>query len=75
MRIAKYIANAGICSRREAEKLIKERKVFINNICCEHPSCKITETDKIKINNQIINLNNTIRIWKMYKPKKLSVQI
>ena len=30
MRIAKYIANAGVCSRRDAEKLIEQKKVFIN---------------------------------------------
>ena len=42
MRIAKYIANAGVCSRREAEKLIEKRKVFINGKCCEHPSAKVT---------------------------------
>ena len=28
MRIAKYIANAGVCSRREAEKLIEQKKSF-----------------------------------------------
>ena len=31
MRIAKYIANAGFCSRREAEKLIEKKIVKINN--------------------------------------------
>ena len=30
MRIAKYIANAGICSRRDAERLVLEKKVKIN---------------------------------------------
>ena len=35
MRIAKYIANAGYCSRRDAEKLIYSKKVYINNEICE----------------------------------------
>ena len=30
MRIAKYISNSGVCSRREAEKLIKDGEVYIN---------------------------------------------
>ena len=30
MRIAKYIANAGYCSRRDAEKLINKKIVYIN---------------------------------------------
>ena len=43
MRIAKYIANAGYCSRRDAEKLILNKKVKINNILCVHPSEKVTK--------------------------------
>ena len=31
MRIAKFIANAGFCSRREAEKIIEDKIVKINN--------------------------------------------
>ena len=70
MRIAKFIANAGVCSRREAEKLIERKKVFINEICCEHPSTKVKINDKILVNKKIIQLNNKIRLWKMYKPTK-----
>ena len=71
MRIAKYIANAGICSRREAEKLIKKRKIFINGQCCEHPSTQVTINDKIIFNKKIIKLNTEVRLWKMYKPVKI----
>ena len=70
MRIAKYISNAGYCSRREAEKLIDQKKVYINNICCSHPSTLVNEKDKIVIQNQIIKLQKKVRLWKMYKPKK-----
>ena len=52
MRIAKYIANAGICSRREAEKLIDQKKVFINGNCCDHPSMKVTLDDEIVVNKK-----------------------
>ena len=70
MRIAKYISNAGYCSRREAEKLIDQKKVYINNICCNHTSTLVNEKDKIVIQNQIIKLQKKVRLWKMYKPKK-----
>ena len=70
MRIAKYIANSGLCSRRDAEKLIRQKKVFINNICCEHPSNKVEINDKITVNNKRIHINTKIRLWKMYKPIK-----
>ncbi len=71
MRIAKYLANAGLCSRRDAEKLIVQKKVFINKICCEHPSAKVGKGDEISVNNKIIELNTKIRLWKMYKPTKV----
>jgi len=71
MRIAKYISNAGFCSRREAEKLIEQKKVFINNVCCNHPSEKVTTNDLISINKKVIKLESKVRIWKMYKPPKI----
>ena len=70
MRIAKFISNAGVCSRRDAEKLIKEKKIYINNVCCEHPSFKVGEEDKVIVNNKIISIASKIRLWKMYKPVK-----
>ena len=71
MRIAKYIANSGLCSRREAEKLIDQQKVFINGLICTHPSTKVELIDKIEINKKILKLDNQIRLWKMYKPAKI----
>lgn len=70
IRIAKYIANAGFCSRREAEKLIEDKIVKINNNLCLHPSDKVSENDKITIGKKIIQLQETIRLWKLYKPIK-----
>ena len=68
MRIGKYIANAGICSRRKAEELIKNKEVKINNCICINPATKINEKDIIKVSNKIIKINKKIRIWKLYKP-------
>ena len=70
MRIAKFIANAGFCSRRDAEKLIEDKKVKINNHVCLHPSEKVNEYDKITIEKKIIQIQDSIRLWKIYKPTK-----
>ena len=70
MRIAKYIANAGYCSRRDAEKLILEKKIKINNKLCLHPSEKVNDNDKIKIGKKNIILEKKIKLWKIYKPIK-----
>ena len=70
MRIAKYIANAGFCSRREAEKLIEKKIVKINDIVCIHPSNTVNKKDKVTIGKKLIKLDDTIRLWKIYKPIK-----
>ena len=70
MRIAKFISSAGVCSRRNAEKLIEEKKVKINNKLCMHPSTKILIKDIVKVNGKIIGINQSIKLWKLYKPIK-----
>jgi len=70
IRIAKYIANAGYCSRRDAEKLIEDRLVKINDQLCVRPSDTVTANDKITVGKKIIKLNQTIKLWKIYKPIK-----
>ena len=76
MRIAKYISNAGFCSRREAEQLIWQKKVFINNICCEHPSTKVSIDDQIKIDNKSIKIEKGKSIIEMeYLPFRSAYKI
>ena len=53
MRIAKFIANAGFCSRREAEKLIGDKIVKINNHLCLHPSETVDDSDKVTIGKKL----------------------
>ena len=68
MRISKFIAHSGYCSRRDAEKLIYEKKITINDLVCKTPAINVTEKDIIKINNKKINLLKKKRIWSFYKP-------
>ena len=70
MRIAKYISNAGICSRRDAEKLILKRKVFINDVLCDRPNINVAIHDKIVVNNKTVVIENKVRLWQFYKPIK-----
>ena len=71
MRIAKYISNAGYCSRRDAEKLILSGKVYINDILCEKPNVNVNPNDKILIEKKLVKLKNDIRLWKIYKPSRI----
>jgi len=71
MRIAKYISNAGYCSRREAEKLILNGKVYINNVLCNKPNVNVNLNDKILIEKKLIKYEHNIKLWKFYKPSKV----
>ena len=66
IRISKYLSSAGICSRRDAEKLIVEKKIKINNQLCVHPSHKVSDLDVIKVNNKIVKKINEVEVWKLY---------
>ena len=45
MRLSKFLAHAGYCSRREAEKIIKDDKVIINDVICNDFSYQVDEKD------------------------------
>ena len=68
MRIAKYIAHAGYCSRRQAEELIYQKKVMINGYLCISPATNVSESDVIQVDYKEINIQNEIRLWKFHKP-------
>lgn len=67
-RIAKRIAAAGICSRREAERLIGERKVKVNGEVIDSPALNVSDADKIEVNNRPIFAPNATRLWLYHKP-------
>ncbi|AZL16279.1 pseudouridine synthase [Rickettsiales endosymbiont of Stachyamoeba lipophora] len=70
MRIAKFIASCGICSRRDAEKLISEGKVKINNQVIETPAIQVGSQDIVKVNDEVITLTSS-QIYLYYKPQGL----
>ncbi len=69
MRINKYLSQIGICSRREADKLVDSRRVKVNDEIAILGT-KIKEGDKITIDNKLIKpkKKKTILIA-FYKPK------
>jgi 23S rRNA pseudouridine2605 synthase len=69
VRIAKYIADAGICSRREAERLIQQGKVKLNGVVLETPAVKVTEKDEVQIDGKKIQSKSNCRLWIFNKPK------
>lgn len=55
MRINKYIASAGICSRRKADELIANGNVKVNGAVLTSPGYDVCEGDKIAVNGRLID--------------------
>lgn len=68
MRINKFIAGAGICSRREAEKLIEAGKILVNHLPATIGQQIDPDNDEIKYNNKVIKINNTYTYIMLNKP-------
>ena len=67
-KVSKLIADAGICSRRKAELLIKEGRVKLNNKILTSVPERATIKDLIKVDNKKITSKKEPRLWKYYKP-------
>ena len=73
MRIQKYIAETGLCSRRKAEEYIKDGKITVNGEVAVIGQ-NVEESDNIKYNGKLLKkeeleyylLNKPLRIY-MYK--------
>lgn len=67
-RIAKWLARAGVASRREAEVMIQDGKIFINNEKVTQPATFVQENDIIKADGKIISAPDRTRLWRYHKP-------
>lgn len=67
-RIAKRIARAGVCSRREAEALIASGAVSINGEVLTSPARNVTADDRITVRGKALPEAETTRLWLYYKP-------
>lgn len=54
IRLNKYIANAGICSRREADELIQEGQIKVNGQVVTELGTKITPKDVVEYNEKVV---------------------
>ena len=71
MRIAKYLARLGVCSRREAEKLIAQERVTVNGEVLREAAFNVTGDEKILIDGEKLPKKQEIRLWLYHKPAGL----
>lgn len=70
-RIAKVLARAGVCSRRDAERLIAEGRVSVNALILMTPAHKVQPGDAVRVDGQLIAGAEPPRMWRYHKPSGL----
>ncbi|MBN9305310.1 MAG: hypothetical protein BGO82_02365 [Devosia sp. 67-54] len=72
-RLAKVIARAGLCSRRDAELWIKDGRVAVNGKVIRTPAFNVTDKDQVKVDGQPLQARQGTRVWLYHKPAGLVV--
>ena len=72
-RIAKHIARAGVCSRREAEARIADGRVTVNGELITSPALNVTAADSITVDGKPLPDREPARLWRYHKPRGLVV--
>ena len=70
-RIAKVMARAGLCSRREAEAWIAEGRVSVNGTTIASPALNVAAGDKIAVDGKPMPLRERTRLFLYHKPRGL----
>ncbi len=68
MRLNKYLANAGICSRREADQYIQAGVITVNGVVVTELGTKVLRTDEIKFHDQGVKMEKKVYVL-LNKPK------
>ncbi len=70
-RIAKVMARAGVCSRRDAEVWIAEGRVAVNGRALSSPAVNVSENDRIEIDGKPMQARERTRMFLFHKPAGL----
>ena len=68
IRLNKFLANAGICSRREADEFIAAGVVSVNGVVVTELGTKIQRTDDVKFHDESVNIERKVYVL-LNKPK------
>lgn len=70
-RIAKKIARAGLCSRRDAERWIEAGRVSVNGKVLKSPACVVTDSDDVVVDGKPLKGKDPTRLFIYHKPAGL----
>lgn len=71
MRLNNYISSTGMCSRREADTLIKEKRVKVNGVIAVL-GLRVDENDEVRVDDQIIQPKKKFVTLAYYKPSGIT---
>jgi len=72
-RIAKVMARAGLCSRREAERWIEGGRVTVNGKKLTTPAHTVTDADIVTVDGKPLGDKQESKLWRYHKPAGLIV--
>ena len=70
-RVAKAMARAGLCSRREAERWIAEGRVSLDGAVLTSPAVLVTGASDLRVDGKPIPTREPPRLWRYHKPDGL----
>lgn len=70
-RIAKRIARAGLCSRREAERWIEQGRVSVDGTVLTTPAFTVTDDNHVVVDGKPLPAKQETRLWRYHKPPGL----
>jgi 23S rRNA pseudouridine2605 synthase len=70
-RIAKLLARAGMCSRRDAERWIAEGRVSVDGDVLTTPAVTVTAENEVRVDGKPLPAPERARLWRYHKPAGL----
>jgi 23S rRNA pseudouridine2605 synthase len=70
-RVAKLLARAGLCSRRDAERWIAEGRVMLDGKVLTSPAVNVAEPARLRVDGKPLPDAEPARLWRYHKPTGL----
>ena len=70
-RIAKYLARAGVASRRDLERMIAAGQIAVDGEVLTAPAFFVTAANRITVDGKPVSAAEPPRLWRYYKPRGL----
>lgn len=70
-RVAKWLARAGLCSRREAERWIAAGRVAVDGRVLDDPAMNVDAAERIVVDGKPLPDPERTRLWRYHKPRGL----